>query len=88
MILVIARWEAGTCKRRPNSRATFSEDADMRVGKQLEAAKKRGILMKEELVWLKMMMMRENQSSLSQGHVTVILGNDEPMLRTHANHDR
>jgi hypothetical protein len=57
MVLVIARWEAGPFKSRPNSRVVFSEDAEMRVGKQLKAAKKRGILMKGEFVWLKMMMM-------------------------------
>ncbi len=40
IILVIAMREAGPCERRPNSRATFSEDAQMRVRKQLLAAKK------------------------------------------------
>jgi hypothetical protein len=40
MVLVMARWEAGQCAWRPNSRATFSDDAHMRVGKQLLAVKK------------------------------------------------
>jgi hypothetical protein len=39
MVLMISRREAGQCEQRPNSRATISEDAQMRVGKQLLAAK-------------------------------------------------
>jgi hypothetical protein len=39
MVLVIARQKNGPCEQKPNSRATFSEDAQMRVGKQLMAAK-------------------------------------------------
>jgi hypothetical protein len=39
MVLMIARREAGPCEWRLSSRATFSEDAQMRVGKQLLAAK-------------------------------------------------
>jgi hypothetical protein len=34
------RKEAGPCEGRPNSRATFSDDAQMRIGKKLLAAKK------------------------------------------------
>jgi hypothetical protein len=40
MVLVMARREAGPCEQRLNSRATFSDDIQMRVGKQLLAAKK------------------------------------------------
>ncbi len=40
MLLVIARLEAGPCELRQNSRATFSKEAQMRVGKQLKTAKK------------------------------------------------
>jgi hypothetical protein len=39
MVLMISRREAGQCEQRLNSRATISEDAQMRVGKQLLAAK-------------------------------------------------
>jgi hypothetical protein len=39
MNLMMARREAGPCEWRPNSRATSSEDAQMRVGKQLLMAK-------------------------------------------------
>jgi hypothetical protein len=35
MVMVIARQEAGTCEQMPNSRATFSEDTQMRFGKEL-----------------------------------------------------
>jgi hypothetical protein len=35
MVLVIARGEAGLLEWRPNSRATLSKDAQMRVGKLL-----------------------------------------------------
>jgi hypothetical protein len=35
-----ARWEAVLCEQRTNSRATFFDDAQMRVRKQLLAAKK------------------------------------------------
>jgi hypothetical protein len=41
-----------------------------------------GVLVKGELVTMKVKMMSENQSSLSQVHVTAILGNNETMLRT------
>jgi hypothetical protein len=41
-----------------------------------------GVLVKGKLVSMKVMMMNENQSSLSQVHVTVILGTDKTMLRT------
>ncbi len=40
MVLVTARWEAGPSERRPNSRATFCNDPQMRVRKQLLAAEK------------------------------------------------
>jgi hypothetical protein len=40
MVLVIARQEAGQCEQRPNSRATFSEDSQVRAGKQLYKARK------------------------------------------------
>ncbi len=40
MVLVMAKQEAGPCEWRRNSRAAFFEDAQMRVGKQLLAAKK------------------------------------------------
>jgi hypothetical protein len=35
MVLEIARREAGLCEQRPDSRLKFSEDAQMRVRKQL-----------------------------------------------------
>jgi hypothetical protein len=35
MVFVIARQEAGPYEQRPNLRATSSEEAQMRVGKQL-----------------------------------------------------
>jgi hypothetical protein len=38
--LMMARREAGSCGQRPNSGATLSDDAQMRVGKQLVVAKK------------------------------------------------
>jgi hypothetical protein len=41
LVLVMARHEAGPCEGRLNSRTTFSSDVQMRVGKQLLAAKKR-----------------------------------------------
>jgi hypothetical protein len=37
---VIARLEAGPCDQWLNSRATFSDDIQMRVGKQLLAGKR------------------------------------------------
>jgi hypothetical protein len=40
MVLVMARQEANPCEQRLNSRATFSDDAQLRVGKQLLVAKK------------------------------------------------
>jgi hypothetical protein len=40
MVLTMDRLEAGLCKQWTNSRATFSEDAQTRVGKKLLAAKK------------------------------------------------
>jgi hypothetical protein len=40
MVLVMATWEAGLCEWMLNSRATFSDDANKRVGKQLLVAKK------------------------------------------------
>ncbi len=40
MVLVMARRKAIPCERRSNSRATFSDDAQMKVGKQLLAAMK------------------------------------------------
>jgi hypothetical protein len=40
MVLVMARREAGLCERKLNTRAICSKDAQMRVGKQLLAAKK------------------------------------------------
>ncbi len=40
IFLMIARRKAGPCEWWLNSRATFSEDAQMRVGKQLLADKK------------------------------------------------
>ncbi len=42
MVLMMATWEAGPCEQRPkpNSRATFSKDAQIRVRKQLLVAKK------------------------------------------------
>jgi hypothetical protein len=40
MILVMARYEGGPGERKPNSRFTFSDDAKMRVEKQLLANKK------------------------------------------------
>jgi hypothetical protein len=40
MVLMMAKQEAGPCEKKElNSRATFPEDAQMRVGKQLLAAK-------------------------------------------------
>jgi hypothetical protein len=36
----MARWEAGLHKRRINSRVIFSDDTEMRIVKQLLAAKK------------------------------------------------
>jgi hypothetical protein len=36
----MAKQEAGPCEGRPNSRAISFDDAQMRVGKQLSAAKK------------------------------------------------
>jgi hypothetical protein len=39
MVLMIARQEAGLCEWRLNSRATFFEDGQMSVEKQLLAAK-------------------------------------------------
>ncbi len=40
MVPVIARRKAGLCEQMPNSRAMSSGEAQMRVGKQLWAAKK------------------------------------------------
>jgi hypothetical protein len=40
MVLAMARLEAGLCERWTNSRTTFSEDTQTRVGKKLLAAKK------------------------------------------------
>jgi hypothetical protein len=80
MVLVMARQEAGLCKRRPNSRDTFSDDAQMRVRKQLLAVS--WGLLKGALLLMKMMMMGENQSSLSQVYATAILGTDKTLLRT------
>jgi hypothetical protein len=39
LVLMIARWEASPCEQSPKPRATFSEDTQMRVGKQLLTAK-------------------------------------------------
>jgi hypothetical protein len=39
MVLVIARLEVGPCEQKSKSKARFSEDAQIRVGKQLKAAK-------------------------------------------------
>ncbi len=63
MVLVIARREAGPCEWRPNSRPTFFEAPQVRVGKQLLVAKNlillRGVLTIGELLSMKMMMMSE-----------------------------
>jgi hypothetical protein len=40
MVLLMARLEAGSCEMKSNSKATFSDDTQMRVGKQLLAVKK------------------------------------------------
>jgi hypothetical protein len=40
MVLVIAQWEAGQSEWRLNLRATFYEDIQVRVGKQLWTADK------------------------------------------------
>jgi hypothetical protein len=76
MVLMIARQEACPCEQRPNSRATVSEEAQIRVGKQLRAENRQtdslnksqltlscGVMMKGEIVSMDMMMMSETQSS-------------------------
>ncbi len=48
IVLMMARWEAGPCEWRPNSRATFSHDAPMRVGKQLYSWQPRNLTRKRQ----------------------------------------
>ncbi len=41
-----------------------------------------GVMMKGEMLSMKMMIIGKNQSNYSQVHATAILGNDDAMLRT------
>jgi hypothetical protein len=101
VLVLVGGGGAGPCECMLNSRATFSNDAQMRVGKQLLEAKepyqkKAGRQPKQESTYsfswglmkgvlLLMRMMDENQSSWSQVYATAILGADETLFRTFFN---